>query len=647
MRRLLLLGFLALTVVGAHGRKVEKQAGADAWAAASDMAQARLGLGLQVLPDGRVLAFGGSPDGHLFLSASEIFDPATGSWSAGPGMNHSRYSLGSVLLKDGRVLAVGGYASDASAETYDPAAKKWSAAGELPSPRFEAALVTLASGQVLAVGGTDETDAYFKDALLYDPGANAWTSAGTLVKARAHAQGVRLKDGRVLIAGGNDKSTLHKEALLYDPAAKTWASAGSMITGRYGHTMTLLSDGRVLVAGGFNNGALASCEVYDPDTGWTEAAPMRRSAGQQTAHLRKDGRVLVIGGYNGSTYLDKTALYDPVADRWSDGPTMTQPHADHRSVLLADGGVLVAGGHVGRFLASAERLGPGPAKSGDAAPIETVQHIKRAAPQPAPAPAPAPAPPALVKTGPTHPEDFALIVGVEKYRSLPEAKFGENDASAFREYAEKRLGVPEENIIYLHGQTATKTDLTKYVEEWLPRNVSKDSRVYFYYSGHGAPDPSKGTAYLVPWDGDASFLESSAYAVSRLYEQLDKLAAREVVVLLDACFSGAGARSVIADGLRPLVLKTEAAVPKSGKLTILTAAGSDEAAGSLDPQRHGLFTYYLLQGLSGEADGDRDGHVGVGELHDFVHKNVLRAAHRQNREQNPGLKTGSARLRLY
>ena len=49
------------------------------------------------------------------------------------------------------------------------------------------------------------------------------------------------------------------------------------------------------------------------------------------------------------------------------------------------------------------------------------------------------------------------------------------------------------------------TDFAKYFEKWLPNNVEKDSSVFVYYSGHGAPNTKTGDAYLVPYDGDPSF----------------------------------------------------------------------------------------------------------------------------------------------
>ncbi|MBI5623053.1 MAG: caspase family protein [Elusimicrobia bacterium] len=244
------------------------------------------------------------------------------------------------------------------------------------------------------------------------------------------------------------------------------------------------------------------------------------------------------------------------------------------------------------------------------------------------------------------PDDLALVVGVEKYQLVPSADYGERDAATFRDYL-LGLGVPEENIVLLTGARATRTGLVKYLEEWLPRNASAESRVYFYFSGHGAPDPKTGEAFLVPWDGDPRFLESSGYPLAKLYSGLAGLKAREVVVALDSCFSGAGGRSVLAKGIRPLVAKVRTEAPASRKLSVLTASSAEEVAGSLEKKGHGLFTYYLLKGLQGEADADKDKHVTLAELHAYLGKSVAKAARLQNREQSPQLKAADPALKLY
>ena len=248
--------------------------------------------------------------------------------------------------------------------------------------------------------------------------------------------------------------------------------------------------------------------------------------------------------------------------------------------------------------------------------------------------------------GSPRPQDFALVIGIEKYRSLPAADYGERDAETVRAYL-RGLGVPPEHIVLLAGERATRTDMANYLEDWLPRNATPQSRVYFYFSGHGAPDPSTGSAYLMPWNGDPAFLKSSAYPVKKVYESLQKLRAKEVVVMLDTCFSGAGGRSVIAKGMRPLVTVADSNLPAGSKLSVLTASSGSEITGSLEGQGHGMFTYYLLKGLQGAADADRDAHVTLQELHTYVRAEVRRAARLQNREQTPQLQAPAPGLRLY
>jgi hypothetical protein len=262
-----------------------------------------------------------------------------------------------------------------------------------------------------------------------------------------------------------------------------------------------------------------------------------------------------------------------------------------------------------------------------------------AQPQAKPAPAAAPAiqsdvdSPSFQKSSRDH--DFALVVGVEKYSNLPDAKFAERDAEAVKRHF-LALGIPERNIVSLTGMRATRGALQGYLAEWLPRNTSPDSNVFFYYSGHGAPDPQDGQAYLVPWDGDAKFLQSTAVPLKQLYAELGKLDVNSVVVALDSCFSGAGGRSVLAEGARPLVSKVDEDTDAQGKLTVLSAASSDEITGTLDKQGHGLFTYYFLKGLGGKAR-DGSGAVTAKSLYDYLSPKVRDEAHRQNREQTPKL----------
>jgi Caspase domain len=234
-----------------------------------------------------------------------------------------------------------------------------------------------------------------------------------------------------------------------------------------------------------------------------------------------------------------------------------------------------------------------------------------------------------------NPDDFAIVIGIDKYLDLPQAMYAERDAEAVKKHL-IALGYPSRNVVHLSGEKAGRSSIEKFLETWLPRNINENSRVFFYFSGHGAPDTKTGQAYLVPWDGDVNFLENTAYPVKRLYDKLNALKARQVIVVLDSCFSGGGGRSVLAKGTRPLVIHVDNSTVNLGKILSFSASAANEITGAIDDQGHGAFTYYFLKGISGAAM-DKSGNVTARSLYNYLLPKVQDAARRQNRDQTPQL----------
>ena len=233
--------------------------------------------------------------------------------------------------------------------------------------------------------------------------------------------------------------------------------------------------------------------------------------------------------------------------------------------------------------------------------------------------------------------DQALVIGIERYRNkLPPSLFSYRDARLIKEYL-LALGFSERNIDVLTDENATLTDIRTAVERKLKNRVKPESRIFVYYSGHGAPEPATGNAYLVPYDGDPNYIDATGYPLRQLYESLGKLKAKEVLVILDSCFSGAGSggnsRTVLAQGARPLVMMADpVAMPVN--MAVLSATSGSQISTTYTEKEQGLLTWYLLKGI-------REGKGSLDELYSWLKPQVEDEARRQNVEQSPALMLGA------
>jgi len=231
----------------------------------------------------------------------------------------------------------------------------------------------------------------------------------------------------------------------------------------------------------------------------------------------------------------------------------------------------------------------------------------------------------------------AAVIGVSTYREdgVPVIANAERDARAVERYLRNVCGVKASNLFALYGNRAGSGDLRELFEARLPKAVKPGSTVYIYFAGHGTPVGKEGRPMLVPWDATPGN-ETKLYPVADLVRTADNWAAKRTLVMLDACFAG-GDRVVYKEGERPAVRPNLDEVAGT-KCAVLTASSADEAAQDLPEVKHGLFTYYLLKALKGEADTDTDGWVTMKELTEYVRANVSEeAADKLDKPQNPTL----------
>jgi len=288
-----------------------------------NLGTARFGHTATLLPNGTVLIAGGYDSAsNIYLSGAELYDPATGTFSPTGSMETARVYHTATLLPSGKVLLAGGdpgtYLTTNTAELYDPATGTFTPTGSLATTtRGQHMAVLLSNGKVLIVGGGswDWGGSILSSAELYDPATGTFTATGSMATARVDFTATLLSTGKVLVAGGETCCyPLLGSAELYDPATGTFSPTGNLVTARLAHTATLLSNGTVLVAGGAGStgSTLASAELYDPAAGtFTPTGSMNTARANHTATLLNSGMVLIAGGSDSSGALASAELYEP------------------------------------------------------------------------------------------------------------------------------------------------------------------------------------------------------------------------------------------------------------------------------------------------------------------------------------------------
>ena len=225
---------------------------------------------------------------------------------------------------------------------------------------------------------------------------------------------------------------------------------------------------------------------------------------------------------------------------------------------------------------------------------------------------------------------FAVIIANENYQSVASVPFALNDGNIFREYCLKTLGIPEKQIKYIPNATGNQI---KQQIGWLQTICDvfgEDAQIIFYYSGHGIPDESNRTAYLLPVDGIGTDI-TTGYKLDDLYAALGNIPSKNVTVFMDACFSGStrndGKEMLVA--ARGVAIKARSGMPQ-GNMVVFSAAQSDETAYPDYEEKHGMFTYYLLKKLQ-----EKEGNVTLQELGEYIIDNVRKKSAVNGKLQTP------------
>ena len=230
---------------------------------------------------------------------------------------------------------------------------------------------------------------------------------------------------------------------------------------------------------------------------------------------------------------------------------------------------------------------------------------------------------------------FAVVIANGDYAHASKVSHAENDGKIMAKYLTKTLGIPERNVATFinatYGQMASAISMLQDIGDAYQGN---DFNIMFYYVGHGLPDDEGKKSYILPVDIDPRQV-SICMPLEKIYADLGCLGAKNVTVMVDACFSGTnhGDGMLIPQSMG-VAMKPKSASPV-GNMVVLTAAEGNETAFPYEEKSHGLFTYWLLKKLQ-----ETSGKVTLGELSDYVIDNVKKTAVTVNRKpQTPTIST--------
>ena len=246
--------------------------------------------------------------------------------------------------------------------------------------------------------------------------------------------------------------------------------------------------------------------------------------------------------------------------------------------------------------------------------------------------------PSKIKTKPSN-DKVALIIGIEKYLESPSAKYANLDAKYFFDYARKGFGIKKQNINLLVDEEATFVKTNKALTKWLRGKIKADqSDLIIFFAGHGLASADGKELYLLPQDSDPDLLSRTALSRTELFEEIINLKPRSVTMFLDTCYSGVSRdEKMLLASARPIRIVADDNDTIPNNFTIFTASKLNQISSGIKEANHGIFSYYLMKGLEGNADLNKDRNITNSELLAYMDENVSQKASELGRQQNPTL----------
>ena len=235
---------------------------------------------------------------------------------------------------------------------------------------------------------------------------------------------------------------------------------------------------------------------------------------------------------------------------------------------------------------------------------------------------------------------WLLLIGVNQYSDaeLPSLQYSALDCQGLGEaLTEATATFPAREIILHHDFANSKPELSA-VSASLERilaDAQPDDTVLIYFSGHGILDKASQQVYLCLRDTKTDRLQDTGLPLQEILQRLGSCPASQQLVWLDACHSGGmtlrGTDTVVPNPTKQLVQALRLKAQQSKGFYALLSCDQTQQSWEFPELGHGVFTYYLMRGLRGEA-ADSQGIIEADALYQYVYHQTLRYIDRSNQQ---------------
>jgi len=223
------------------------------------------------------------------------------------------------------------------------------------------------------------------------------------------------------------------------------------------------------------------------------------------------------------------------------------------------------------------------------------------------------------------PRVWAVVIGIDDYKddNIQDLNYSVADAGGFYQFLQeqrKTKAYPEMEIRYLINKEATYKNVKGELSNFL-RNARRQDMVFIFFAGHGRLDPD-GEPFLLTYDTELNNIAGTAISMHDMSRVLKKIQSEKAILFVDACHSG-GIGSDFRGGEIPDLYSDfyDKIKDMTGKV-VFTSSRARQLSQEDPKLGHGLFTYYLLEGLRGNADENNDDKIILNEISNYVYDKV-------------------------